>query len=764
MFGLFLGNNFAAHPTQAAAPGAQGYGAGLNGEGELGIGGLNSTSTPTLVQMPAGVTAVEFSGSYYTALALGSDGNVYGMGYNDSGQVGDGTTTLRDTPQKTLLPAGVTATAISAGYYHSMALGSDGKVYTWGNNSYGEVGGTTTTGSYTTPVELPMPNGITPVAISANYYISVVLGSDGKVYSYGQNDYGQFGDNTTTNSNTPVMAQLPVDITAIATGYHHTLALGSDGKVYGMGYNTDGELGDGTATDSSIPVVAQLPNGVTATAISAHGNNSMALGSDGKVYTWGDNINGQIGDGTTNAALTPYAVQLPFGVTPKSISQGDYHSLVLGSDGHLFAWGDNGVGQYGDGTTNSSLTPTVVPFTPGIIPLYVTAGYYDTFMILAPLSASIDDVSQTEPKTGTTDFNFTVSLIGPAPYPVTIAYTTADGTATAPDDYTPTSGTLIFIPGETSKTITVAVNSDTVSESDETFSVVLSNPTNTILAKATGTGTILSKPLVKPNIHQPPADLVAQLRQTPDRVADNAATTDITYSFTVKNIGEGKAGSVSLSLPIDPQLSVGYASFTDNRLWVTSVTTTSISIAIPDLESNQLVTGTIVVHPQAEPQPSVGGSVTSQASVKWTNPGGDDKQVLSNRVSFTFGEAGSVLDVSGGQVQLMTLDTTTTGKAVAVGTFWIPNEPVSAWLTNPDGTSTAISQGSADGNGTYTITVDTTKLAAGSYVIAAYGQRSEVYGSAVLTVEANGASESQARSAARLTLKTLADKALVKAR
>ncbi|OJV96547.1 MAG: hypothetical protein BGO39_09815 [Chloroflexi bacterium 54-19] len=253
---------------------------------------------------------------------------------------------------------------------------------------------------------------------------------------------------------------------------------------------------------------------------------------------------------------------------------------------------------------------------------------------------------------------------------------------------------------------------------------------------------------VKGGNFQPPADLVAQLRQTPDRVASSASDSPITYSFTVKNMGQGKAGRVSLTLPVDPQLTVSYASFEDSGVWVTSVTDSAINVSIPDLDQGQEATGTIVMMPKSA---TAGSMVTTQATVNWTNDGGGNKMAVSNKVSFTFGEGNR--DASEGEVQLMSLDTTSMpGKAVATGSFWIPEEAVSSWLTSPDGTSVAISAGNADASGSYAITVDTTSLAAGTYVIAAYGQRSGVYGSAVLVVNADGSVHGQN---VKLTVKDL---------
>jgi hypothetical protein len=190
----------------------------------------------------------------------------------------------------------------------------------------------------------------------------LALGNDGKLYAWGYNIYGELGDGSNTDRLTPVQVSLPAGATATAVwpGSYHSLALGSDGKLYAWGQNHFGQLGDGSNTDRLVPVRVSLPAGVTATAVSAGGIHNLALGSDGKLYAWGDNVYGQLGDGSTTNRLTPGAVSLQAGVTATAVSAGTYHSLALGSEGKLYSWGYNANGQLGDGSTTNRLTPVLV--------------------------------------------------------------------------------------------------------------------------------------------------------------------------------------------------------------------------------------------------------------------------------------------------------------------------------------------------------------------------------------------------------------------
>ncbi len=255
---------------------------------------------------------------------------------------------------------------------------------------------------------------------------------------------------------------------------------------------------------------------------------------------------------------------------------------------------------------------------------------------------------------------------------------------------------------------------------------------------------------------QATADLVGQLRQTPDRVAANDAENLIRYTFTVKNIGLGQANSVSLTLPIDPQLVIGFTEFDNPQVWVSSLTTSSVVVNLPALSNNAVVSGTIILRPNTSPVPAVGSSVSSRYTLNWTNQIGDNKQVWSNGVSFSFGAAGSNLDVSGGTIQLMSADAPNGSKIVYHSNFWIPNEAVTTWLTLPDGTSVALSQGNVNDKGEFRVEVDSSGLATGIYVVAAYGQRSQVYGSGILEMTSSG--NSQAKLATKLGQKALGAK------
>ena len=291
-------------------------------------------------------------------LVVGSNGVLYAWGLGTDGQLGNGTTTSSSTPVQVSLPPGVVPVAVAAGDDHSLALGSNGTLYAWGYNGFGQLGNGTTTNE-DTPVAVDFPAGVTATAISAGTYFSLALGSDGNVYAWGDGNLGALGYGSMNEQKTPVKVSLPAGVTAsaIAAGGSFGLAIGSNGTLYSWGDGNQGQLGNGTASHSTTPVVVELPAGVTASVISAGYEHALAIGSNGSVYAWGAGGDGQLGNGAFTDSTDPVKVSMPAGVTAVAIAGGLDHSLAIGSDGNLYAWGEDGAGELGNGGTTNSDSP-----------------------------------------------------------------------------------------------------------------------------------------------------------------------------------------------------------------------------------------------------------------------------------------------------------------------------------------------------------------------------------------------------------------------
>ena len=249
---------------------------------------------------------------------------------------------------------------VAAGYYHTLALKSDGTVWAWGDNEYGQLGDGTTT-ERSAPVHVQLLSGITGIAGGGRH--TVALKNDGTVWAWGYNGSGQLGDGSNTDSSTPIPVLSLSGIAAIAAGDSHTVALKNDGTVWAWGYNGSGQLGDGSNTDSSTPVQVKDPfdpglflAGVT--AIAARGDHTVALMDDVTVWAWGANWSGQLGDGTNSDSSIPVQALSLTGVT--AIAAGYAHTVALENDGSVWAWGANSGGRLGDGTYTDSSTPVQV--------------------------------------------------------------------------------------------------------------------------------------------------------------------------------------------------------------------------------------------------------------------------------------------------------------------------------------------------------------------------------------------------------------------
>ncbi|WP_027659655.1 RCC1 domain-containing protein [Salinispora fenicalii] len=385
-------------PSTAAGPPGIGLAWGSNASGQSGDGTTTDSSIPVAVDLPVGTTITALAGGGLHSLALTSAGTVLAWGGNGSGQLGDGTTTDSSTPVAVDLPVGTTITAIAAGNSHSLALTSAGTVLAWGYNNFGQLGDGTTTDS-STPVAVDLPVGTTITALAGGGFHSLALTSAGAVLAWGTNGSGQLGDGTNTNSSIPVAVDLPVGttITALAGGRFHSLAVTSVGAGLAWGLNDLGQLGDGTTTDSSIPVAVDLPVGTMITAVAAGDRHSLALTSAGTVLAWGLNATGQLGDGTTTNSSSPVAVDLPVGTTITAVA-GAVHSLALTSAGAVLAWGANDSGQLGDGTTVNSSSPVAVDLPAGTTITAIAGGGFHSLAIVRPTSTTTLQASPPNPK------------------------------------------------------------------------------------------------------------------------------------------------------------------------------------------------------------------------------------------------------------------------------------------------------------------------------------------------------------------------------
>ena len=284
--------------------------------------------------------------------------SAFGAGANDSGQLGNNTTTPSVDPAA-ILTAGMAPaviTAVSAGPAHSCATTAASKIYCWGGGLYYRLGQGTSTANSLVPVAVTdsLLAGKKLTSLSAGDLHSCVV-AGAQPYCWGGNTWGQLGNNSTTNQGRTVLVPgfTGKTVTAVSAGYASSCAV-ADAELWCWGGNITGRLGTGNTTDSLVPVkVGGLLAGKSVTEVAVGRNQACAI-ADGDAYCWGTNSNGQLGNGNTTNSLSPAKVTgLPADMAAAGLTTGTTHSCAT-VEGTAYCWGGNSAGQLGIGTNADS--------------------------------------------------------------------------------------------------------------------------------------------------------------------------------------------------------------------------------------------------------------------------------------------------------------------------------------------------------------------------------------------------------------------------
>jgi alpha-tubulin suppressor-like RCC1 family protein len=459
---------------------------GGNGNGQLGIGSSDTTShlVPQQVKQNAttfltGLSFAAAGGSHSLAIKK-SDGSVFGWGSDSSGQLGDNSAATQQ-----VFPVQVKTTAtgnpiltgivdIAGGSAHSIALKTDGTVWTWGSNSAGQLAdGSTTTRKLAAQVKTGTSTFLTGVvAIGAGDNFCAALKSDGTVWTWGANASGQLGIGSTTAKSFATQVTAVGTTTDIACGGAHMLGLQSNGDVSSWGNNANGQLGTGNTTQANSPVTVQYsswPWGTTATGVAAGASHSVVLRSDGSVYTVGLNSSGQLSVGSTaqqTYALKAVASTGGYLSGIVDIACGANHTLVTRNDGTVLISGLNSLGQ--SGTSPTTVNPTactplssftiIIAFADpdgdglptwqerelGTNPLLADTdadGMPDGWEVAHALNPTVNDASADPDGDGLTNLQEFGANSDPQNYyntqPFILAITNGDGQRTTAGDWTP---------------------------------------------------------------------------------------------------------------------------------------------------------------------------------------------------------------------------------------------------------------------------------------------------------------------------------------
>ena len=353
--------------------GASGTGTGSAGAGAQGI--IVFTYQPkatTQFSSREGDLEQLFVTDYAMIDQYASTGSMWTWGGTVFGQLGDNTAVSKSSPVQTV-SGGTNWKLVASGKYHIAAIKTDGTLWLWGRASDGRLGDNTAV-SKSSPVQT-VSGGTNWKQVSAGVWNTAAIKTDGTLWLWGHNTYGGLGDNTAVSKSSPVQTVSGgTNWKLVAAGGYHIAAIKTDGTLWTWGFNTWGALGDNTVVQKSSPV--QTVSGGTNWKLVAGGRyNTAAIKTDGTLWTWGHNTNGRLGDNTIVHRSSP--VQTVSGGTNwKLVSGGYYHTAAIKTDGTLWSWGHNTYGGLGDNTIvhRSSPVQTVTGGT-NWKSVYVCAGF-----------------------------------------------------------------------------------------------------------------------------------------------------------------------------------------------------------------------------------------------------------------------------------------------------------------------------------------------------------------------------------------------------
>jgi len=313
------------------------------------------------------MTAIDAGNTH--VLAIRADGTLWAWGDNTHGQLGlsenpGGATRAHSIPQNVRVGDASSVVLAAAGAAHSLAIDDEGRLWAWGRGAKGRLG-LGDTEDRTAPVQVNTAAQHSWQAISAGGGHSLALASDGTLWAWGENGFGQLGVGNRDNQNLPQQVSFaggPSVWKAIAAGSDFSLALSDTGRLYAWGNGAHGRLGLGAISSHTRPQLVG-DAGMQWDSVSAGWNHVLALRSDGSLWAWGSSEAGQLGTGARGLRTTPARVTEASNWI--SISAGFDHSSALDSAGNLWTWGSGGQGQLGLGNADDLLAPAQVEHDTG---------------------------------------------------------------------------------------------------------------------------------------------------------------------------------------------------------------------------------------------------------------------------------------------------------------------------------------------------------------------------------------------------------------
>ena len=335
---------------------------GYNYYGELGTSPASSNKSSPVQTIAAGTNWKQVAAGSFHSAAIKTDGTLWLWGRNNYGHLGDNTIVPKSSPVQTI-SGGTNWKQVATGGSNSAAIKTDGTLWLWGRNSYGQLGDYSLINK-SFPVQI-ITGGTNwkQVAFGASH--AAAIKTDGTLWLWGYNYNGQLGDNTIVDRSSPVQTiagGTNWKQVAIGSDGNHTAAIKTDGTLWTWGYNQFGQLGDNTRATKSSPIQT-ISGGTNWKYVAAGESYVMSIKTDGTLWGWGYNSTGELGDNTTNRRSSPVQ-NISGGTNWKQISCGHFYSAGIKTDGTLWVWGDNtyatlGIGTIGAQYTKSSPVQTI---------------------------------------------------------------------------------------------------------------------------------------------------------------------------------------------------------------------------------------------------------------------------------------------------------------------------------------------------------------------------------------------------------------------
>ncbi|XP_051786021.1 probable E3 ubiquitin-protein ligase HERC1 isoform X2 [Erpetoichthys calabaricus] len=349
---------------------------GSNSSHQLAEGTLEKILQPKLAQGFSNPEMIE-AGQYCT-FSVSADGSVQACGKGSYGRLGLGDSNNQSIPKKLVLDPSRNIKKVSSSKGsdgHTLAVTSEGEVFSWGDGDYGKLGhGNSATQKYPKLIQGPLLGKIV-VCVSAGYRHSAAVTNDGELYTWGEGDFGRLGHSDSHSRNVPTLVKDISGVGQVTCGSSHTIAVTQDGRaVWSFGGGDNGKLGHGDTNRVYRPKLIEALHGLSIRKVCAGSQSSLALTSAGQVFSWG--CGSCLGCGSSEmTSLKPKLIEELSVTKIIDISCGESHCLALSHENEVYAWGNNAMGQCGQGHTSTPITkPKKVIGLEGTAIQQITAG------------------------------------------------------------------------------------------------------------------------------------------------------------------------------------------------------------------------------------------------------------------------------------------------------------------------------------------------------------------------------------------------------